>query len=471
MKKLSRFFAISVFALSFASCTSALVPPEPETHVTKSVVEEDATSTPHLNPYSLRVMQAACDSLMNRQSRIFSPDNPEPPLILEATDYYIRFDITDSTNYAALIEMDMDLFDYPLDEDLPSDFTPDSTWAYAVVKPSKLYNRPLDHVITTNSLNGNFSVAQMSDNHNLTCQILDACYIPPDFNIPQNPNDSFEPFALSAEQPTGDDSLPFSSYDLEMMAHQIAGYEMPMGRAISNIYPRGRATLECTAGGQVVPLANTKIQVRHIVKIADCFTNDEGYYYCEKGFTHSTSVLIRLRTRANAAVHRGLNFITPECYNYGKCNSNSAYNLRVLKSYDEWKYVATCCAVTEYYKQCIADGVGLPPQNLKIWCLPFKKSSAPMLRRFADSNYTAFRFLDWLFGMDIPYTSLQWQPVYWFLPDVTIGTLETPSHYIYIKGTVFHELSHASHFSSVGVLYWMRYIAYICSSTVFDGGM
>jgi hypothetical protein len=58
----------------------------------------------------------------------------------------------------------------------------------------------------------------------------------------------------------------------------------------------------------------------------------------------------------------------------------------------------------------------------------------------------------------------------YFAPDVTIGVKNLDT-YSSIYSEVCHELSHASHFSKVGVDYWNKYIRYIVKSYLATGGM
>ena len=58
----------------------------------------------------------------------------------------------------------------------------------------------------------------------------------------------------------------------------------------------------------------------------------------------------------------------------------------------------------------------------------------------------------------------------YFLPDITIGAAYAPDYRTLYSSTV-HELSHASHFSKVGLDYWNKYILYIVQSFIESGDM
>ena len=61
------------------------------------------------------------------------------------------------------------------------------------------------------------------------------------------------------------------------------------------------------------------------------------------------------------------------------------------------------------------------------------------------------------------------------MPDVTVGTKRKNLYtcrdiYQSIYNTVFHELTHASHFSNAGEVLWGRYINYIVTHGCYGDG-
>lgn len=92
------------------------------------------------NPYTLKNMQRALDTLLHLKGINESIE-------LEPTDYYVKFQPTDTTEYRALYEQGFELFDYPLDYEIinngesyhdPS--VPDGqiTWQYTVIPDNQL---------------------------------------------------------------------------------------------------------------------------------------------------------------------------------------------------------------------------------------------------------------------------------------------------------------------------------------------
>lgn len=78
------------------------------------------------NPYSLRVMQAALDSLLLTKSGVAYES-----IVLEPTDYYIRICSIDTTAVEVLSALDVELFDYPLD----CEFADDTEYYFDPVEP------------------------------------------------------------------------------------------------------------------------------------------------------------------------------------------------------------------------------------------------------------------------------------------------------------------------------------------------
>ena len=161
------------------------------------------------NPYSLKNMQRALDTLMATKGM--------ESIELEATDLYVRFRPTDTLQYRLLMDQNIELFDYPLTYDLLSDgdhyhdpSIPEDeiTWQYTVVPVDQIdtdvqyeeidfdvideNDLPVFHLITD-------EVAKVSG------RIIDACYFPE--------NDIITKSGIG---------LPVSAEELEAMAIQLS---------------------------------------------------------------------------------------------------------------------------------------------------------------------------------------------------------------------------------------------------------
>ena len=111
MRFLRSDYLVIVVSISFIlSCTKReIVFPVCETIPGVNVSLSELSSS---NPYSLENMQKAYESLMaDVATKSNTPDS------LDATDYYVCFTPADSVEYKNLMELDLELFDYPLVED------------------------------------------------------------------------------------------------------------------------------------------------------------------------------------------------------------------------------------------------------------------------------------------------------------------------------------------------------------------
>lgn len=201
------------------------------------------------NPYSLRVMQAALDSLMATRNDI-EGDSFE----LEATDYYVRISPFDTTAIASIDALDLEMFDYPLDCEFEDDteycFNPDdpseieSGWYYTAVPVEYVSEEiPYEEVLEAEG-NGSYVEIELdassqgsdgddgndgsdggedNEDESITCELIDECYVP--------------------EHDDGTRSgrrLPVSASELEAMAYKIAGVKQDNHLTrTSNAYPSG----------------------------------------------------------------------------------------------------------------------------------------------------------------------------------------------------------------------------------------
>ncbi len=120
-------------------------------------------------------------------------------------------------------------------------------------------------------------------------------------------------------------------------------------------------------------------------------------------------------------------------------------------------------AAYDYFSRCGAEDMDIlaPPADLRIWLLnSMTSSSAAMLH-----HGTVLQG-----GMMSEFLGRAASILSYFMPDITIGT-KALSSYKRLYSTTCHELSHASHFSSVGTEYWNNYIFYIIDSFIRTGGM
>ena len=161
-----------------------------------------------------------------------------------------------------------------------------------------------------------------------------------------------------------------------------------------------------------------------------------------------------------------------------KANHNMGWHRKtghsedIYTNSDAWKWAAVNNAAYEYYQMCEQTGITKPPAGLKIWVFKdWGASSAPMLRRIKDfigynGNIDPLNFFINV-GYGIHATNIVLY-LKFLLPDITIGT--SGANYREIYYGVNHELSHASHCSTVGSEFWAKYVSYIMTYGAYGNG-
>lgn len=382
------------------------------------------------NPYSLNIMQAAMDSL----------SLPIRPIKLQPTDLYVRFLPADSTEFAYLLDEEhLELFDYPLDYELqeegsyyhdPSIPYGEITWQYTTVKPDYVFPSGIQY------------------------EILEECYIP------------YEA-AANAKGITATNSN-VDMEELERLAYEMADLgdmwidDKSMTRAAAT-YPSGRFTVRDTETDNFVPIKGVKIRVHNIVKWATTYTDANGDYTIPKKYRTNIHYAMVFQNFMGFRIWGNWAMLAPANHNM-KWHSNSGISWNLDTNSGAWDWATTNNAVDEYYNICRNTGITPPPSDLSVWCLKNEgSSSAPMVPHLSYVNMN----IQLLKNFYISFMSLG-TLVKLFLPDIFIGTLNKSSSEIH--ETVFHELSHASHFVQVGSIYWNRYISYIASCWLRDNG-
>ena len=382
------------------------------------------------NPYSLANMQAAYNELCKTKSVASSN--------LEATDLYVRFLPKDSTDFAVLSSLDLELFDYPLDYEIitggdyyhdPTIPETEITWQYTKVKPD-------------------FEFPDMQ------YEILDECYIP-------------------EEELTKSSSVSLFGEELEIMAIRMAGqseeYSIVETKAKAKKYPEGYVRINNDTSDE--PVRGVKVRCHYFLKWTSDYTDENGYYKMSKKFSCKPHYSVILENQKNFVVWGNWGFLSPATHNDER-RSTSGYNFKFTCNDKAWKWLVINNAAYDYYRMCETDGIKKPPTDLKIWCWKnATSSSAPMLHHLVGLNVTAFAVPFAAMLLTGPVVVAE-STLSWFLmaalPDVTIGTEGKDYYDIYT--VVWHELSHASHFSKAGEGLWGRYVNYIVTHGGYGDG-
>lgn len=377
------------------------------------------------NPYALHVMQAVYTS--HNVARV-----------LEPTHLYVRFLPQDSLQMNVLkYDYQLELFDYPLDIELPEDAVyidptiPEGefSWLYTTVEPDFVF--PED----------------------ITYEILERCYIP----------EEDEAIVTTRGGSTNVEEAAFLSlgYPLENQGPETRGRERP----------RGTIRVYDDVLGSYVPVKKVKIRCHRFIKWSTTYTNEYGEYSMDSKFRFRPHYAIVFDNAKGFDIWGNWGPLARANLNMG-WHTNKGHSRDLNKNSKAWEWAAVNNAGYDYYMMCEQTGISKPPKDLKIWVFKnWSVSSAPMLRRINHpiglNGHSA-----WInFFANVGYGSMATvlnQLLKKVLPDITIGT--KGKNYRKIYDHVNHELSHASHFRTVGSEHWAKYISYIMTYGSYGDG-
>jgi hypothetical protein len=451
MKKL--FTAATLFATLLAGCVQFEEPtpaPNPET-----ATETDATRAGEIatypilqNPYALDNMQAVYDEA--------SVDT-----LLSPTHLYVRFKPQDAEQLVRLKEeYELDLCEHPIEMDVPDGET------------------YVDPTIQEGELGWYYTGVEVdfAFPYSIPYEILEECYVP------------------------AEDETVYSQgapVQVEMLAYQRTGYSVGGART--------RATRKAPEGhiyvavddGPPVPLVGIKMNIsssafQNWIDPIVVYTDVNGYYKSPKRFYDASLkyVITYINREYNFEIWRVSNvnemslatffaakFMTAK----RELRMNHSGGDIVLTTDIHRQNGMAYATAYEYYKMCDETGIVRPPDGLKILLLHgilsgFGSSSALMARRFdlgSGSGSLRDLFIQ-LIKKELPIGAGNVVDKFEDNgPDLLFNTYDDNDEdgvndslltFREVYNTMHHELSHASHFSQVGVDYWEKYIRYIIKS-------
>jgi hypothetical protein len=403
------------------------------------------------NPYSVKNMTKAYESLKS-SGTLKSATSDTFEVVVNTL--YIRFLPKDSADLKTLgADTTIELFDYPMD--------------YEIVEEGFYYHDPEipegqpTWQYTSVPVNYQFPEVQY--------EIIEECYIPDDDEDMEETelkssyeNDFYGQLELEAFRITGNLN---TENTLKSTNGIMAKKKKPEGtiRVDNNAIKSGSSTKIGLEG-----VMKVKVRVHNFVKWDSKYTGEDGKYKMGKYYRTNIHYAVVFQNEKGFTVWG--NWASFACANYNMgWHSNSGYSRDIYTNSDAWLWASVNNAAYIYReKLCTKFGVSKPPTYTTIWARNKTNSkwagSAPMLRHvaFTDAEMNS---------MDIPGTFSSDDNSWYFggfLPDVFIYK-STDSKKLY--STVFHELSHASHFSKVGQAYWKKYIAHIVNNNGYGNGI
>lgn len=435
---------VAIMAVLFSSCKKEQYDLEPEV---SSVPITERTSS--CNPYSLRIMQAALDSLLSTRAVESSHQ-----IILEPTDYYFRISAVDTVAIASLKNMNVEVFDYPLDREFeddtdyyldPQEFNEsEMSWSYLALSPQYAVEEiPYDSVLEAEENNSFIKVEFAVSDRRISGDLLDECYVPE-----------------HAATTRSGSSLPVSPEALEAMAYKIAGVPQEGVATRASSYTSGFINVK--NGSSNLPVKGVKVRIQKFLKWRTVYTNEYGYFYVSESFS-KPNISVIFDNKKDFTIWGNWAFLAPATFTKQSCTTSSSFQLSFDRNtdYSPWSWSVVNNAAYDYYKNCSSFGilkdVSIPPSNMKIWCLNMNWTGvgggAPMMKHLITS-----RVLSGASAVLAYMASLGWVAAVVTIavaavinilgPDILMVTYNKTYNNLY--ATTFHELSHASHFNSIG---------------------
>lgn len=373
------------------------------------------------NPYTVENMSKALDSLQ-QIGQLDEHINIHP------THLYVQLFPKDSADMNKILEdTNLHLFPYPLDYELEGE----GSFEVAEGETPKVY-----------------TVVPVGYNIPINYTVIDECFIPTEYNH------ELETLEIASLVRTGN----ITEEELKEL-HAAKGLLK---------YPKGYVRVYNTDDQQYEGVRGVKVYTQKIVKIGRAYTNNEGYYNIGTGYLCNPTYAVAFENNNGFKIWGNIGPLSPAIHNVGSHN-RSGYNINIGTNSQAWPW-ATINNAALLYRTFLAPhfGVTNTPNNLRFWYINISSGnwngSAPMLRRL--SGYTSSQVEKWLrlIGFNAVSSWIFRQAVYVAMqccPDILIMNNAATSTKK-LRKTIFHEMSHASHYRKAGPAYWLTYIGQIC---------
>lgn len=380
------------------------------------------------NPYTLENMQKAADELkLSRQ--------------LQITHRYIRFLPQTTEEIVTLVDKkDIRVFDYPLDKKLSGNTCgfhdkslPDDqvTWLYSSIPINQSYPSNIRH------------------------EILADLYIPTD-----------EEYALEAT------ALELAGYkELAREMRENATGKTDGAMATTAYRPSGKLKVWNNSINIEEPLRNVKLTLTTFFKWNDVWTDQNGYFTATKNFLVPVDVWLTFGNN-----HLETRTLSGSVFPYYRHLGNGkTINKTIWESWGvSWKVASVHNAAEEYWINCSQENITPPPSTLRVWIKNGNtlEGATPMLSK-ANLNIFFNTWWNWLsVGMVSNLANFVYTAFKAYTPDVILildkKAEESAIRSDKISELVYHELSHASHFTKVGSSFWNRYVNAVINNAFKD---
>jgi hypothetical protein len=449
------------------------------------------------NPYSVRIMRMAAINLYGNGDYI------------TVNKKYIRFKPADEAQLRQLIDLDLELFDYPLDYDvlqegdyydqgLPADEIP---WYYTVVDswfipPSGIqYQQLASLYVPDDDLNLENEAFAITGN---PVESLEDCTSSSGFSSTTSATSTKKKKAITTNELHPDCGLGYHWDATQQLCvantcpenyHWDAAREQcvydgstptppvppPASRA-----PGGQLLVFDNAlqggVGQNVPVRQTRVVIKRYFKIDRTYTDDQGEFNSAKHFHNKMHIIVKFKN--NSITTRGLKGARfyqmhfPIKQNIGKFKG-SLNNITYVftestdyksRTYRNWWAAHLMNAHREYNGHATALGVGVLPANLVVLLTSWEMArggGTTVMNKQRNNNGTVPQ--EWIrFFLFDPYGTVRTDYFNRMVNSDILNNIDMSLGYNVIqrwrsdkvKALMYHELSHAAHYNKVGQQWW-----------------
>lgn len=246
----------------------------------------------------------------------------------------------------------------------------------------------------------------------------------------------------------------------------VLAKEKPEGRIrVDNNAIKGGSSTKVGLEG----VMKVKVRVHNFVKWDHDYTGEDGKYSMSKNFRTDVHYAVVYENATGFKIWGNWAMFSPAVYDMG-WHSNNGYSRDIYTNSKAWLWSTVNNGAYHYReKLCPKYGVIKPISNLRIWTLRTGGQwggSTPMARQITLGINNLMDFLV------IGYAAIKSKGITvalsLCLPDVFLFQDYTSTQSCY--ATLWHELAHASHYSKVGKVYWLAYIAAITTNFGYGNG-
>lgn len=229
----------------------------------------------------------------------------------------------------------------------------------------------------------------------------------------------------------------------------------------------------------MVPINNIQIIIKDATKVASGFTDDKGNFSIHATNITSDTIEVLIKFDNNYLEIHTLDVanifgvFNQNVYSLGfkKSCTFTNLNIEIGREFNNAALLHSCAALYSFYKYVDFTnhyGFMMPEKKFLFWLgkeAPISTSYAtPMLHNMADQNISnPTQLLTNLFGLPANLAGVLAAVIKDQLPDLYAPfyiRYATAARASFIE-TMFHELSHASHYAKVGPAFWLPYVEYI----------